>query len=101
MKSEGKLRRNFLKGILGDALNALLCAVGHNLRMILRKILSFFMFWIVTAMRVTLLVNHFFRADYLRERAPPSSAAQKQHMSSKGALLKKEGIDKIYHARPH
>jgi transposase, IS5 family len=35
MKSEGKLRRNFLKGNLGDRLNALLCAVGHNLRLIL------------------------------------------------------------------
>ena len=42
MKSEGKLRRNYLKGTVGDALNALLCAIGHNLRMILRKIISFF-----------------------------------------------------------
>ena len=58
MKADGKLRRNFLKGILGDALNALLCAVGHNLRLILRKILSFFMLWIVTAMRVPQLKNH-------------------------------------------
>lgn len=38
MKSEGKLRRNYLKGTLGDALNALLCAIGHNLRMIWRRI---------------------------------------------------------------
>lgn len=36
MKQTGKLRRNYLKGIIGDALNALLCAIGHNLRMILR-----------------------------------------------------------------
>ncbi|MEB3702283.1 IS5 family transposase domain protein [Candidatus Bealeia paramacronuclearis] len=33
MKADGNLRRNFLKAILGDAFNALLCAVGHNLRM--------------------------------------------------------------------
>jgi len=58
MKSEGKLRRNFLKGILGDALNALLCAVGHNLRMILRKIISFFMVWIANAIRETQLENY-------------------------------------------
>ncbi len=35
MKSEGKLGRNYLKGEFGDRLNALLVAVGHNLRLIL------------------------------------------------------------------
>ncbi|MGL4371150.1 MAG: transposase [Alphaproteobacteria bacterium] len=55
MKAEGKLRRNFLKGTLGDALNALLCAVGHNLRMILRKILSFFMLLIAIALHLSKL----------------------------------------------
>ena len=57
MKSDGKLGRNFLKGTLGDALNALLCAVGHNLRMILRKIMSFFMLWLENALRVIQLEN--------------------------------------------
>jgi len=42
MKSEGKLRRNYLKGAIGDALNALLCAIGHNLRLIWRHISSLF-----------------------------------------------------------
>lgn len=37
MKSDGKLGRNYLKGRLGDHLNAVLCAIGHNLRMILRR----------------------------------------------------------------
>lgn len=37
MKSEGKLGCNYLKGRLGDHLNAVLCAIGHNLRMILRR----------------------------------------------------------------
>lgn len=49
MKNTGKLRRNYLKGIIGDAFNALLCAIGHNLRMIRRTIRSlfvFFCFWL-------------------------------------------------------
>jgi len=37
MKSDGRLGRNFLMGKLGDKLNALLCACGHNLRLMLRK----------------------------------------------------------------
>ena len=35
MKSDGLLDRNWLKGSLGDAMHALLCGAGHNLRMIL------------------------------------------------------------------
>ena len=35
MKADGLLGRNWLKGSLGDALHAILCGVGHNLRMIL------------------------------------------------------------------
>lgn len=38
MKSEGKLRRNYLKGIFGDKLNAIFCGLGHNLRSIFRKL---------------------------------------------------------------
>lgn len=53
MKADGNLRRNFLKGTLGDAFNALLCAVGHNLRMILRKIISFFMLLMAILMGTT------------------------------------------------
>lgn len=37
MKSDGKLGRNFLKGKIGDHFNAILCAIGHNMRMILKK----------------------------------------------------------------
>ncbi|GGO84064.1 hypothetical protein GCM10011348_29440 [Marinobacterium nitratireducens] len=36
LKSDGKMRRCFLKGVLGDALNVLLCACGQNLRKLLR-----------------------------------------------------------------
>jgi IS5 family transposase len=38
LKSDGRLARNFLKGVEGDAMNALLCGAGHNLRKILRKL---------------------------------------------------------------
>lgn len=38
MKSDGKLDRNYLKGIIGDKLNAILCGVGHNLRMVVRQL---------------------------------------------------------------
>ncbi len=35
MKADGLLARNWLKGATGDALHAILCGAGHNLRMIL------------------------------------------------------------------
>ena len=35
MKSDGLLDRNWLKGSLGDAIHAVMCGAGHNLRMIL------------------------------------------------------------------
>ncbi|KHK49128.1 hypothetical protein PI87_27115 [Ralstonia sp. A12] len=38
MKADGKLDRNSLKGAVGDAIHAVLCEAGHNLRMILRKL---------------------------------------------------------------
>lgn len=41
LKSDGRLARNFLKGTLGDAMNALLCGAGHNLRKILSQLRRF------------------------------------------------------------
>lgn len=38
MKNDGHLGRNFLKGAVGDAMNALLCGAGHNMRKILRQL---------------------------------------------------------------
>lgn len=38
MKSDGKLNRNFLKGKLGDCLNAVLCGIGHNIRLIINHL---------------------------------------------------------------
>jgi IS5 family transposase len=47
MKEEGKLGRNWLKGSLGDKINALLCGAGHNLRIILRKLRELLPFFVL------------------------------------------------------
>ena len=41
MKMDGRLARNPLKGALGDALHAVMCGAGHNLRMILAALRRF------------------------------------------------------------
>jgi transposase, IS5 family len=41
MKLDGKLARNHLTGAVGDAIHALLCGAGHNLRLILRHLARF------------------------------------------------------------
>ena len=38
LKNDGLLGRNLLKGASGDAMNVILAAAGHNLRIILRKL---------------------------------------------------------------
>lgn len=48
MKSEGRLGRNWLQGTEGDAIHALLCGAGHNLRMILKAIRLYYVLVIVT-----------------------------------------------------
>ena len=40
MKTDGRLARNPLKGALGDALHAVLCGAGHNLRLLINKLKS-------------------------------------------------------------
>ena len=50
-KSDGKLDRNFLKGSQGDAMNALLCGAGHNLRKILAKLRLCLLAWIWALVR--------------------------------------------------
>ena len=49
MKTDGRLARNPLKGALGDALHAVLCGAGHNIRLLLKKLRLLFTF-IVWAM---------------------------------------------------
>lgn len=46
LKNDGLLGRNYLKGELGDALHAILCGAGHNIRLILRRLRIFWLyFW--------------------------------------------------------
>ena len=47
MKEDGKLGRNWLKGNIGDKINALLCGAGHNIRIILRKLREFLSFFVL------------------------------------------------------
>lgn len=56
MKSEGRLRRNPLKGILGDEIHAVLCGIGHNLRM-LKAFCSFFWFFLLQIFMTLILKN--------------------------------------------
>ena len=47
LKDDGKLGRNWLKGRIGDKINALLCGAGHNIRLILRKLREVLLFWLI------------------------------------------------------
>ena len=52
MKTDGLLGRNWLKGEIGDALHAVMCGAGHNLRMILARLKALYcavLAWIATA----------------------------------------------------
>jgi IS5 family transposase len=40
MKNDGRLGRNWLKATLGDAMHAVLCGAGHNIRLIINKLKS-------------------------------------------------------------
>jgi len=50
MKTDGRLTRCPLKGTTGDALFAVLCGCGHNIRMILRHLRAFLcqLVWLLT-----------------------------------------------------
>jgi hypothetical protein len=43
MKVDGLMDRNWLKGTAGDAMHAILCAAGQNLRLLLWAIAAFFL----------------------------------------------------------
>lgn len=68
MKADGLLDKNWLKGANGDALHALLCGAGHNLRMILRHLRVLYcglVAWIVLLITNSIALN----------RSAPVSAA--------------------------
>lgn len=46
MKTDGRLGRNWLKGQAGDAIHAVLCGAGHNIRLLLRYLRLFYA-WIM------------------------------------------------------
>lgn len=54
MKTDGRLNRNPLKGKLGDALHAVLCGAGHNIRLILKKL------WLLFAQIWETLIESYF-----------------------------------------
>ena len=56
MKAEGHLGRCYLKGTAGDAANAILTAVGHNLRLVLAW-LRILLCLILAALRSALTTN--------------------------------------------
>ncbi len=56
MKNDGRLGRNYLLGTAGDAVNALLAAAGHNLRLILAHLRRLFA-WILAALRHVILAS--------------------------------------------
>ena len=65
MKVDGLMDRNWLKGTAGDAMHAILCAAGQNLRLLLRAIAAF--------LRLDLpVVLEWFRSLRLFPFGPPS-----------------------------
>jgi len=71
MKSDGKLGRNYLSGVLGDKINALLCGAGHNIRIILRKLREILSFFVLVALIGKLLKQS---TGYCYSQAMPSEA---------------------------
>ena len=54
MKSDGLLGRCHLKGAQGDAMHAVLCGAGHNLRLLLNRLRAFLRLlyeWIVRGLQ--------------------------------------------------
>ena len=49
MKADGLLNRNFLLGAEGDAINAILAAVGHNLRLLRRWLAWLITIWLASS----------------------------------------------------
>jgi IS5 family transposase len=68
MKADGRLGRNHLLGVAGDAMNAVLVAAGHNLRLILNW-LRLFVAWLMAA-----LIGSSAQSDTAHEPWNPSAA---------------------------
>ena len=51
LKSDHRMRRCFLGGLAGDAINAVLAAAGANLRKLLDGLIFALLFWLTRAAR--------------------------------------------------
>ena len=74
MKSDGLLGRNFLKGVQGDAMNALLCGAGHNLRKILARLRAFL--WLLSGDARATIQGLIARIEGLHLQRPALMAAR-------------------------
>ena len=57
MKTDGRLNRCPLKGTLGDALHAVLCGAGHNIRLILAHLRALLVFLLEIVAWIAVLAN--------------------------------------------
>lgn len=62
LKNDGHLRRNFLKGSAGDHFNVVMSGAGYNLRMILKKLRLFLVYYFLRfwMKKVLQLIRQFF-----------------------------------------
>ena len=63
MKADWLLDRNWLRGALGDAMHAVLCGAGHNLRMILAHLRVLYCAFIAQLMLAMLIVTPAWRSS--------------------------------------
>ncbi|HYE35546.1 MAG TPA: hypothetical protein VEB01_09030, partial [Methylocaldum sp.] len=57
MKNDGRhLARNWLKGAMGDAINAVLAGVGQNIRLLLAFLRAFYA-WLMSALRESIRIS--------------------------------------------
>lgn len=47
MKEDERLGRNYIRGVAGDEINAVLAGSGHNIRKLLRGIVSRLLVWMM------------------------------------------------------
>jgi transposase, IS5 family len=83
MKEDGRLGRNFLTSRHGDRLNAILCGVGQNVRLLLRwfaLLLCLFLAWLYEAV--------------LSRRLSPARAATVGEIHSHGRLITFESAER-------
>ena len=69
MKTDGRLARCALKGTLGDALHAVLCGCGHNIRMILAHLRALVAVILAALMAAIADVSAEVRPDYTKTGA--------------------------------